>query len=206
MKALSLQESFKLLQKYKIPAVRGEFCKNEKQLAKAIKRIKFPLALKVVSPRILHKTDAGGIKLNLQSPQQALVAFSQLKKLPGFQGAFVQEMLQGNQIIIGGKFDEQFGPTILFGLGGIFVEIFKDVSVRICPISRQDAREMIQETKGYAILKGARGEKAINFRALEDILLKVNNLLMKEKIRELDINPLFCFGNKIVAVDARVIK
>lgn len=206
MPALSLEQSFNLLQKYSIPTVKGYFCKNTKQLSTATKKLGFPLAMKIVSPKILHKTDAGGIKLNLQNEKQVQKAFEQLKKLPGFEGAFIQEMLHGHQIIIGGKRDSQFGPTILFGLGGIFVEIFKDVSVRICPVTRADVREMYSEIKGYAILKGARGEKPINFHALEEILLKANKLMMKEKISELDINPLFCFDDKIVAVDARVIK
>ncbi len=206
MPALSLQESLKLLQKYKIPTAKSEYCKNEKQLSAATKRLKFPLAMKIVSPKILHKTDAGGVKLNIKNEKEALKAFTQLKKLSSFQAALVQEMASGTQLIIGGKFDAQFGPTILFGLGGIFVETLKDVSVRICPITRQDAKEMYSEIKGYAILKGARGEPPIKFKALEDILLKTNNLLLKEKIKELDINPLFADGKKIVAVDARVIK
>jgi acyl-CoA synthetase (NDP forming) len=207
MLALSLEQSFKLLQKYKIPIVNGYFCKNEKQLLQATKKLSFPIAMKIVSPRILHKTDSGGIKLGLQNEKQLQNAFSQLKKLPGYQGVFVQEMLQGRQIIIGGKRDSQFGPTILFGVGGIFVEIFKDVSVRICPVTLADTREMYKEIKGYAILKGARGEPPINFKELEETLLKVNKLLIKEKISELDINPLFCTPEgKIIAVDARVIK
>ncbi len=206
MPTLSLQESLKLLQKYKIPIAKSEYCKNTKQLAQAIKRLKFPLVIKIVSPKILHKTDAGGIKLNIKNEKESLNAFAQLKKLSGFKGAIVQEMAKGTQLIIGGKFDEQFGPTILFGLGGIFVEILKDVSLRICPITRQDAKEMIQEIKGYAILKGARGQKPINFTELENILLKTNKLLLKEKIKELDINPLFAQGKKIIAADARVIK
>jgi len=206
MPALSLQESLKLLKKYNIPVAKSEYCRNEKQLAQAVKRLKFPLAMKIVSPKILHKTDSGGVKLNIKNEKEALADFSHMKKLPGFQGAIVQEMASGKQLIIGGKYDEQFGPTILFGLGGIFVEILKDVSVRICPITRADAKEMYREIKGFAILKGARGERAINFRALEDTLLKVNKLLLKEKIKELDINPLFADGKKIVAVDARVIK
>ena len=206
MPALSLQESLKLLQKYKIPTAKSIYCSNEKQLAVAIKQLKFPLGMKIASPKILHKTDAGGVKLNIKNEKEALKAFAQLKKLSGFQGAIVQEMASGTQLIIGGKLDEQFGPTILFGLGGIFVETLKDVSVRICPITRQDAKEMYGEIKGYAILKGTRGEPQINFKALEDILLKTSKLLMKEKIRELDINPLFADGKKIVAVDARVIK
>lgn len=206
MPALSLQQSLKLLQKYKIPTTKSEYCKNEKQLSAATKRLKFPLAMKIVSPKILHKTDAGGVKLNIKNEKEALKAFTQLKKLSGFQAALVQEMAFGTQLIIGGKFDAQFGPTILFGLGGIFVETLKDVSLRICPITRADAKEMYSEIKGHAILKGERGEKPVNFKALEDILLKTNNLLLKEKIKELDINPLFAQGKKIVAVDARVIK
>lgn len=205
-KALDLTASMQLLRKYGIPAAKTLTAKNEKELEKALKAVGFPVVLKVVSGKIVHKTDAGGIKLGIDSKEKALKAFKELKRLAGFRGAVVQEMLKGRELIVGGKRDIQFGPTIIFGLGGIFVEIFRDVSVRICPISKQDAREMVSEIKGYALLKGARGEKPINFKLLEDILLKTSKLMMREKISELDINPLIATGKKIVAVDARVIK
>ena len=121
------------------------------------------------------------------------------------QGNFVQQFIEGKQIIVGGKIDQQFGPTILFGLGGIFVELMKDVSLRICPINHEEAKEMISEIKGYPILKGIRGEKSINLKELEYVLIKVNNLMMKEKIKEIDINPLIANEKEVIAVDVRVI-
>ncbi|MFH1663607.1 MAG: acetate--CoA ligase family protein [archaeon] len=206
-------ESKKLIEKYKIKFVEGKTVKNRKELIQAAKKIGFPLTLKVVSKDISHKTDAGGVQLNIHTAKQAeekyaLILRNVKKNAPKavIDGVFVQKFIEGKQIIIGGKIDSQFGPTILFGLGGIFVELMKDVSIRICPISREDAKEMISEIKGYPILKGLRGEKSVNLKEIENTLMKVNSLMMKEKIKELDINPLIANTKEVIAVDARVIE
>jgi len=206
-------ESKKLLEKYKIKFVKGKLVKNRKELTDTIKKIGFPLTLKVISKEISHKTDAGGVQLNIQNEKQAIEKFNLIlknvkKKAPKarIDGVFVQKFIEGKQIIIGGKTDKQFGPTILFGLGGIFVELMKDVSLRICPITREDAKEMILEIKGYQILKGMRGEKSVNLKEIENTLMKVNSLMIKEKIKELDINPLIANEKEVIAVDARVIE
>ncbi|MDO8537503.1 MAG: acetate--CoA ligase family protein [archaeon] len=200
-----------LLEKNHIKFVKGILVTKEKDLDKA-KSIGFPMAMKIISKDISHKSDVGGVKLDIKNMQEAKKAFKEIlqnckKKMPKakIDGIFVQKMIQGKQIIIGGKLDEQFGQTIVFGLGGIFVEVLKDVSLRICPIEEKDAKEMIQEIKGYPILKGIRGEKAINFKELEKALINTSNMLMKSKIKELDINPLIATDKEIIAVDVRVI-
>jgi len=210
---MHLIEGKRLLEKYGIPFVKGEIVRNENELNAALKKVGFPVAMKVISEQVLHKTDVGGVELNIETQKEALLAYNKILRTVKFHvpnavidGIFVQKFLQGKQLIIGGKMDEQFGPTILFGLGGIFVEVMKDVSLRICPITRKDAKEMIKEIKGYKLLKGVRGEKAINFQKLENILMKTNTLLLKEKIKELDINPLIANEKEVIAVDARVIK
>ncbi len=205
-------ESKKMLEKHKINFVKGKLVSNKKELNKALKELKFPVAMKIVSEQISHKTDIGGVALNVLNTKQAEKEFDKImknaKKVKNaeIKGIFVQKFIEGKQIIIGGKNDVQFGPTIMFGLGGIFVELMKDVSLRICPITREDAKEMIQEIKGFALLKGLRGEKSVNLKEIENTLMKVNSLMMKEKIKELDINPLIANEKEVVAVDARAIE
>ena len=205
MALLDLAASKKLAQKYGIGFARSFTVGSERQVGEACRKLGFPVAMKIVSAKIVHKTEAGGVKLNLQSREEALQAFRRLKRLKGFKGVEIQEMLEGTELIIGGKTDPQFGPVVLFGLGGIFVEVLKDVSLRICPISRKDAREMVREIKGRPLLEGARGRKKVNLKALEDNLLKVSKLMQREKVKELDLNPVVAVGNKVKAIDARVV-
>ncbi|MFH1239652.1 MAG: acetate--CoA ligase family protein [Candidatus Diapherotrites archaeon] len=206
MPVLDVFESQNLLKKYGIPVVKSDLCKNEASLTSALKTTRFPLAMKVVSSAISHKTEAQGVKLGVSSALEAKKAFNQLKKLRGFEGALVQEMLSGTEIIIGGKRDATFGPTVLFGLGGIFVEVMKDVSLRVCPISSRDAAEMISEIKGYKLLTGFRGSEPVKLSAINDCLLKTSKMMLQEEqIKELDINPLFADSKGVKAVDARVV-
>jgi acyl-CoA synthetase (NDP forming) len=175
-----------------------------------------PVVVKVMSPDILHKSDAGGVKINLRSAAEVKAAIEGMLNAPKIKGAriegfLVEEMAPaGHELVIGGLRDPQFGPLVMVGLGGIFVEILKDVSFRLCPITRIDAEEMIAELKGAAILKGARGTKPASMDAIIDVLLKVggeNGLLMQHAadISEADINPLIVSDTAAVAVDARFI-
>ena len=206
MKLLSLTESIKLVKKYGVQFAPSRQAGTAEEAAKAAEELGFPVALKLISSKISHKTDIGGVALNIENSAGARKAFARMRKLRGFKGVLVQKMVRGKEIIIGGKRDEQFGPTILFGLGGIFVEVFKDYTVRVCPITVRDAREMVQGIKAYPILAGFRSKKGVNIKAIEKDLLKVNRLLMKEKnIRELDINPLIASAKGVTAVDARVV-
>jgi len=175
-----------------------------------------PVVVKVMSPDILHKSDAGGVKVNLRSVAEVKSAIDGMLSAPKIKGAriegfLVEEMAPaGHELVIGGLRDPQFGPLVMVGLGGIFVEILKDVSFRLCPIARIDAEEMLDELKGAAILKGARGGKPASREAIVDVLLKMggeNGLLLKHAadISEADINPLIVSDTGAVAVDARFI-
>lgn len=215
MVLLSFNQAKSLLDKYRIGLVESLLVKDEKSLEKVLreKKLGFPLALKIQSPDIIHKTDVGGVMLGINSLEEALKAFRQVKKnarmkakKAGIQGVLVQEMKKGKEVIIGGKIDETFGPIVLFGLGGILVELLRDTSIRVCPINKNDAMEMVREIKGYRLLKGFRGEKAVNFKALEDLLLKAGNLMMHEKIKELDLNPVMADEKNALVVDARIIR
>ncbi len=182
----------------------------------AIANLTPPFVVKVMSPDILHKSDAGCVKIGLQNSDQVEQAISAMAALPAIktarvEGYLVEEMAPGGQeIVVGAVRDPDFGPMIMVGLGGIFVEVLADVAFRICPITRLDAGEMLDELKGSAILNGARGRKAVSRDAIMDVLLKIggeDGLLMRhaEDFKEADINPLIVSDTGAVAVDARFI-
>jgi acyl-CoA synthetase (NDP forming) len=206
MTILNLNQSVKLCEKNGIKFAKYAIAKNEGELEKACHKLGFPVAMKIISHEITHKSDVGGVAINIKSFPDAKKVFEKFSNLPGFEGAFVQEMISGNELIIGGKTDPQFGHVLLFGMGGIYTEILKDFSLRICPAGRDDIRNMISEIKSYPVLAGARGKQKINFAELEHMLMKVSNMLIKEKITELDLNPVFANSKHVLAVDARVSK
>jgi acyl-CoA synthetase (NDP forming) len=184
--------------------------------ARACGELRPPLALKVVSPDILHKSDAGGVRVGLKSAADVEEAVRAMMRQPAIESARIDGFLleemaaPGQEIVIGGIRDPQFGPLIMVGLGGVFVEVLADVAFRICPITRLDAGEMLDELKGAALLAGARGRKPVSRAAIVDALLKVGGeggLLMthSEDIAEADINPLIVSENGAVAVDARFV-
>jgi acyl-CoA synthetase (NDP forming) len=185
-------------------------------VATACAGLRPPLALKVVSPDILHKSDAGGVQVGLKGAAEVEDAVRAMMKLPAIadarvDGFLLEEMAPpGQEVVIGGLRDPQFGPMVMVGLGGIFVEVLADVAFRICPITRLDAEEMLGELKGAAMLNGARGRKPASRAAIVDALLKVGGaggLLMThgEDIAEADINPLIVSDTGAVAVDARFV-
>ncbi|MFH1445095.1 MAG: acetate--CoA ligase family protein [Nanoarchaeota archaeon] len=213
MPKLSDTETLKLMRKYSIPYPVYSIVRTEDECSKKAKSIGYPVTLKIVSKDIVHKTEAGGIEIGLEDDLEVRHAYKKIhanvkRKQPRakVEGILVQQMIGGHETIIGANYDQQFGPVIMFGMGGIFVEVLKDVSFRLIPIERKDAQEMIREIKGYSILKGVRGHKAVNFKAIEDILLKISRMMTKEKkIKELDLNPVFVSFRGAVAVDARII-
>ena len=183
--------------------------------ARACAELHPPLALKVVSPDILHKSDAGGVKVGLKDAAEVEAAVRAMMKLPAIEraridGFLLEEMAApGQEIVIGGLRDPQFGPLVMVGLGGVFIEVLADVSFRICPITRLDAAEMLDELKGAALLAGARGRKPVSRDAIVDALLKVGGagglMMTHEDIAEADINPLIVSEHGAVAVDARFV-
>jgi len=213
-KALTEQEAREVLKFYKIPVVKGKVAKTIGQAKEFADDMGYPLVLKIVSKDVLHKTDVGGVVVNVRNEAELKNSFFQIlknvhekKPRSKIDGIFVQKMLaKSPEVIVGGKWDQTFEQVILFGLGGVFVEVFNDVSFRVVPIKERDAVEMIEETKGLKILKGCRGQKPVDFKALIDILMKTSKMLeQNQEIKELDINPIFAMSNKAVAVDARII-
>jgi len=186
------------------------------EVVAACGKLRAPLALKVVSPDILHKSDAGGVRIGLRNAAEVEDAVRAMMKLPAIanariDGFLLEEMAPaGQEFVIGGLRDPQFGPLVMVGLGGIFVEVLADVSFRICPIARIDAEEMLDELKGAALLRGARGRKPASRAAIVDALLKIGGeggLLMThaQDIAEADVNPLIVSEHGAVAVDARFV-
>ena len=205
-----------LLAQYGITVPQSLTVKSAGEVDAAFARLRAPLVVKIMSPDILHKSDAGGVKVGLLSAAEVKDAINAMASSPNMQGAridgyLIEEMApSGQEIVIGGLRDPQFGPLVMVGLGGIFVEVLADVSFRICPITRLDAQEMLADLKGAAILDGVRGMKPVSKDAIIDVLLKVggeNGLLMRhaDDIAEADINPLIVSGSGAVAVDARFI-
>ena len=187
---------------------------TKKEAVAISQEIGFPVAMKIVSPDISHKSDVGGVKLGLLNASQVGKAYSEMMlsvrgKLPDARitGVSIQKMAApGLEIIIGMTRDAQFGPVIMFGLGGILVEVLKDVSFRIVPLTRRDAAEMIKEIKAYTLLKGYRGQEAVSIPSLEELIMKVSDFIANNpQIKELDLNPVLAYKDSALAVDARII-
>jgi len=198
----------KLLSKYKIPVVKGKIVKSKKELLSFVKKVGFPVVLKIFSPDILHKTDIGGVILDIEDRESLSAAWDKISKLTKSKKAdiLIQKQEKGTEVIIGAKRDPVFGPVIMFGLGGIFAEALKDVSFRLAPISKKEAKEMISEIKGSKILKGYRGQKPVNLLKLEEILLSLSELITKEKnVKEVDLNPVIVNDKKAIVVDVKII-
>ena len=207
-------ESKQLLDKAGIDVVPAKLATSMKEAVALSKEMGFPVVLKIASADVVHKSDIGGVKVGLANAAQVkngyreiMAAVKEHQPEAAIDGVSVQPMARpGVEVIIGMTKDAQFGPVLMFGLGGILVEILKDVSFRIVPLERRDAAEMIRDIKGYPVLEGYRGQPPVKVSALEDMLLKVSEFVDKNpQIKELDLNPVFAYSDGAVAVDARVI-
>lgn len=214
--ALDEQSGKALLSAYGIAVPRSVMVGGADEVNEALVQLNPPYVVKVVSPDILHKSDAGGVKVRLQSATEVQQAIKAMMRQPviaesRIDGFLVEEMAPaGQEIVIGGLRDADFGPLVMVGLGGIFVEVLADVAFRICPITRLDAEEMLAELKGKAVLEGARGRKPVAKPAIVETLLKIggeDGLLMRHAadIKEADVNPLIVSDRGAVAVDARFV-
>lgn len=188
------------------------FADSPSKAAKAAKKMGFPVVMKIASDDIIHKSDVGGVRAGIMSEQEVISAYDIMinsvrkkSKKARIKGIYLQKMHKGIEVIIGLKQDPQFGPAVIFGLGGIFVEILKDTSLRIAPINRNDALDMISEIKSSAILKGARGTKPANIDALALLLTKISRIGENKSIKEIDFNPVIVNEKSAVIVDARII-
>lgn len=169
--------------------------------------IGYPVVAKVVSPRILHKSDVGGVAVGIADAGQLAEAFRRFQVLDGFLGMIVEEMVTGIELILGAKADFQFGPMVLIGIGGTGVEIYKDISLRMAPISEKDALAMIGGLKAQRLLTGYRGKEGVDLKMLTGTLLSFSSLVMElgEGIESIDVNPLLCSSRHCVVADARII-
>ena len=202
-------ESKAILESLGITTAKSIVARTEDEAAEVFMTLASPVALKVLSPDVVHKSDAGGVKLNLKDADGVRAAFRDIvRAFPGkkVEGISVQKMARpGVEVIVGVTNDATFGPMLMFGLGGVFVEVLKDVSFRSIPITESDAQDMIEEIKGYALLKGSRGYSA-DIKKLKDLLMRVSDYVMKNpEIAEMDLNPVFLYPDGYMVVDARII-
>jgi acetyltransferase len=216
-KSLSEHQSKALLDLYGIPVTREQVARSSQEAVRLAGEIGFPVVLKIDSPDILHKSEAGAIRLGVNSQEEVIRFYEEIientethSPNARINGVLVQEMIrEGTEVMIGMSQDPQFGPTIAFGLGGIFVEVLKDISLRVAPLSISDAEQMVKEIKGYQILQGVRGKKPADVAAIVDVLLRISRLAQdcKDIIAEIDINPLIVFdeGRGVKAADALVV-
>jgi acetyltransferase len=209
-------EAWEVLKAYDFPIPESHLAKTPDEAVAIAEEIGYPVVLKISSPDILHKTDVGGVKVGLATPSDVRDAFELMnyraeRYVPGARiwGCQVQQMVRGGrEVLVGMSRDPQFGPLVAFGLGGIYVEVLKDVAFRVAPFSRQEAEEMIREIRSFPLLEGVRGEPPADFEAMVDSLLKISRLVTDfPEIVELDINPLMVFdeGSGAMAIDMRLI-
>ena len=208
---LTLGEVEEVLGAYGIPILESRFASSAAAAVEAAEELGWPVALKVESPSVVHKSDVGGVRLDLEGPDEVRAAWAAIESAVGagrMQGVRVQRMIErGRETVIGMTNDRTFGPLVMFGLGGIHVEVLGDVVFRIAPVSAIDAREMVRSLRGDALLAGVRGEAPVAFAALEDAILRVSQLVLElPEIAEMDVNPFLAFPEpeRCVAVDGRI--
>src|SRR5208337_1516472 len=208
-------ESKRLLSAYGIPTVPTEVATTAEEAVKLAEKFGYPVVLKLYSETISHKTDVGGVRLNLGDPKAVQDAFNNIQcsvtEKAGamhFQGVAVQPMvrLHGYELIIGSSLDSQFGPVLLFGTGGQLVEVFKDSALALPPLNTTLARRMMEATRIYQALRGVRGRQPVDMGALEKLMVQFSYLVVEQRwIKEIDINPLLASSERLIALDARVV-
>ena len=213
-KSLLETEAKTLCMEYDIPVTRFKLAKDEEEAAEYAAAIGFPIVLKIVSPDIVHKSDVGGVIVGIKNLRDVRTGYRQIVKNvkkhnpdAKIAGILVQEMApSGTEVIVGSIKDPQFGPAIMFGLGGVFVEVLKDVTFRIAPVTEDEAAEMISEVKAYPLLKGYRNTPPADLKAITKILVNTSRLVTEHpEIKELDLNPIMVYEKGAKAVDARII-
>jgi acyl-CoA synthetase (NDP forming) len=207
-------EAKQVLQELGIATAMGQLAMSEAGAVQAAEAIGFPVVLKISSVEIVHKSDVGGVQLNLQTPEAVRQAYRDIMQSvaernpnASIEGVAVQPMAQsGTEVIIGMSKDVSFGPVLMFGLGGVMVEILQDVAFRIVPVSERDAEEMIRDIKGFPLLDGYRGAAPADLTALRNILRTLSDFVeATPAVKEIDLNPVYAYPDGALAVDARII-
>ena len=200
---LAPQQVKELLMAAKIPLVSEAVCATKKACLSEALKLGFPVVMKIVGP--IHKSDVGGIILNINSTEKLAASYNEIMKIEGAKAVLIQPMKKGMELFIGAKKEENFGHLVLCGLGGIYIEVLKDINVALAPVSKMEATEMIQNLKSYKIIQGIRNQEGVNENLFAEIIVKVSDLLIAApEIVELDLNPLLGNSKEIFAVDARI--
>ena len=206
-------EAYELLSKHGISVPKYYVVSSEEEALKIAKRLEFPLVMKIVSPDIMHKTDIGGIKMNIINTPQVKESYKNIicnvrknKPEARINGILLcKQAPKGVEVIVGMIRDPQFGPTVMFGLGGIFIEILKDVAFRVCPVERTDIEEILTEVEGIKLLQGYRGQPRCDVNAIIDIILQISRLALDcPVIKGIDLNPILVYEKEALVVDAKV--
>ena len=197
----------RLMAEVGVPVPAFEWCHDLADTLSAAERIGYPLVAKIVSPAIMHKTDVDGVVVGIKGPDELEKHYLRLSRLKGFDGVLLDEMVTGQELIIGCKNDFQFGPVILIGIGGTSVEIYQDTAIRMAPLKSSDPESMVSALKGYRLLSGYRGRTPISMPHLTTVMLKVSELMvaLQDKIESLDLNPVFCSDQHCIVADARIL-
>lgn len=211
---LTEAEAYELLSKYGIPVPKYSVASTEEEVLKLAKRLGFPLVMKIISLDIIHKTDIGGVILNIMNEQQVRESYKTIidsvkknKPEAKINGVLLYKQVpSGVEVIVGMIRDPQFGPTVMFGLGGIFTEILKDVTFRVCPVERTDIEEMLTEIEGIKMLQGYRGQPRRDVNAIIDIIMEISRLALDYPVvKEIDLNPIIVYEKGAVVVDAKIL-
>jgi len=180
---------------------------TEAEALQAGRRAGFPLAVKVVSPDILHKSDAGGVAIGIKDTGELTEVFNRFRTFPGFDGLLIEPMVSGVELIVGGKVDYQFGPIVLVGIGGTSVEIYQDTAIRMAPLTENDVRSMVAGLKAGKLLEGYRGARPVDMGLLSQLLVRFSTVMtaMAERVESIDLNPVMCSDKDCIVADARII-
>ncbi|MDD2275674.1 MAG: acetate--CoA ligase family protein [Smithellaceae bacterium] len=196
----------KILSLYGFKTPKFGVAATEGEAVAAARKIGYPVVAKIVSPAVVHKSDVKGVVVGIKDDETLVRTLARLSKIDGFAGMLIAEMVKGLELIVGAKNDFQFGPMILLGMGGVGVEIYKDVSLRMAPLKTRDADHMIQELAARKLLTGYRGSEPVNLNALKKTIVAFSHLMMdmRDVVESVDLNPVMCTAKSCIVADARI--
>jgi len=196
-----------VLAAYDLPVTRSAWVHSEAEAVAAAVHLGYPLVVKVVSPAVMHKSDAGGVAVGIGDAAELGAAYRRMATLPEFDGVLLDELVGGVELIVGAKFDPQFGAVVLVGLGGTAVEIYQDVAIRLAPLTRATADSALSSLKAHALLEGHRGSAPVHREGLLDLLVRFSEMAhdLGDRVASIDLNPVFCSPERIAIADARIL-
>ncbi len=201
---LGYQDQREILQKHQIKEADAEIVFQKDDLDLAVEKVGYPLAMKISSKEHLHRTELGGVFLNIKAKEEVDSVFERLMKIEGVDGVILQKMIEGFEFIIGAKHDSSFGPIVMLGSGGTMVELFNDVTFAVAPLKEREVEKMIDEIQGKNLLNGFRGKEVIEKNELVDLLVKTSNLITSENIKEVEFNPVIVNKEGVFVCDVKI--